>query len=141
MCVPSSGAWSRRRSRPLGGDDGSSAPPREHGTPGPAPGEDQLTTTADRPELDDLDNELLNAVQWDFPLDARPYAVLGERPALTEPQVRERIAKVKENGVLRQLSAIFDTRALGYTSALIAAKIHPDHIDEAAAVVSAHPGV
>ena len=43
--------------------------------------------------------------------------------------------------MLRQLSAIFDTRALGYTSALVAAKVDPDHIDDAAAVISAHPGV
>ena len=43
--------------------------------------------------------------------------------------------------MLRQLSAIFDTRALGYGSALVAAKVDPDRVDEAAAVISAHPGV
>jgi DNA-binding Lrp family transcriptional regulator len=91
--------------------------------------------------LDDLDRELLNAVQWDFPLEARPFAVLAERLGISEPEVRARVAKVKETGVLRQLSAIFDTRALGYSSALVAAKVDPDHIDEAAAVISEHPGV
>src|SRR3954452_14633207 len=98
-------------------------------------------TSADNPELDDVDRELLNAVQWDFPLEARPYAVLGERLGIPEPEVRERVAKVKDAGVLRQLSAIFDTRALGYTSALIAAKVDADRIDDAAAVVNGHPGV
>jgi siroheme decarboxylase len=92
-------------------------------------------------ELDDLDRELLNAVQWDFPLEARPFAVLADRLGVDEPTVRERVAKVKEAGVLRQLSAIFDTRALGYSSALVAAKVDPDHIDDAAAVISEHPGV
>jgi DNA-binding Lrp family transcriptional regulator len=48
---------------------------------------------------------------------------------------------VKDAGVLRQLSAIFDTRALGYTSALVAAKLDGDRIDEAAEVISEHPGV
>ncbi len=98
-------------------------------------------TKAESIELDDVDRELLNAVQWDFPLEPRPYAVLGERLGIPEPEVRERVAKVKDAGVLRQLSAIFDTRALGYTSALVAAKVDPDHIDDAAAVISAHPGV
>jgi DNA-binding Lrp family transcriptional regulator len=98
-------------------------------------------TRAAPTELDHVDRELLNAVQWDFPLEARPYAVLGERLGLTEPEVRARVAKVKEAGVLRQLSAIFDTRALGYTSALVAAKVDADHIDDAAAIVSSHPGV
>ncbi len=92
-------------------------------------------------QLDDLDRELLNAVQWDFPLDARPFAVLAERLGMSEPEVRERVQKVKDAGVLRQLSAIFDTRALGYNSALVAAKVDPEHVDAAAAVVSAHPGV
>ncbi|MEX1008476.1 MAG: AsnC family transcriptional regulator [Acidimicrobiia bacterium] len=96
------------------------------------PGEDRLV---------DLDRELLNAVQWDFPLEPRPYAVLGERLGIDEPAVRERIARVKQLGVLRQLSAIFDTRALGYGSALVAAKIDPGRVDEAAAVISGHPGV
>lgn len=92
-------------------------------------------------ELTDADAQLLNAVQWSFPLDAQPYAVLAERLGLTEDHVIERLRAVKDAGVLRQLSAIFDTRALGYTSALIAAKVDPDHIDAAAAVINGHPGV
>jgi DNA-binding Lrp family transcriptional regulator len=92
-------------------------------------------------DLTDLDRELLNAVQWDFPLEPRPYAALAERLGTTEPEVRAQVARVKAIGVLRQLSAIFDTRALGYGSSLVAAKIDPDRIDEAAAEISAHPGV
>jgi DNA-binding Lrp family transcriptional regulator len=91
--------------------------------------------------LTDLDRELLNAVQWDFPLDARPYAALAERLGVTEPEVRARVAHVKDAGVLRQLSAIFDTRALGYGSSLVAAKVDPARVDQAAQVMSAHPGV
>lgn len=92
-------------------------------------------------DLDDVDQALLNAVQWDFPLEARPYAALGARLGLDEGEVRARVARVKEHGVLRQLSAIFDTRALGYSSALVAAQVPGDEIDAAAAVVSGHPGV
>lgn len=92
-------------------------------------------------ELGDADRELLNAVQWDFPLVARPYHALAQALGTSADDVLERVARVKELGVLRQLSAIFDTRALGYSSALVAAKIAPDRVDEAAAVISRHPGV
>jgi siroheme decarboxylase len=100
-----------------------------------------MTTAASDDQLEPLDRELLNALQWDFPLEPRPFAVLGARLGIPEAAVRERVAKVKELGVLRQLSAIFDTRALGYGSSLVAAKIDPDRVDDAAEVISAHPGV
>jgi DNA-binding Lrp family transcriptional regulator len=100
-----------------------------------------MTTATSDDQLEPLDRELLNALQWDFPLDPRPFAELGARLDIAEPEVRARIAKVKELGVLRQLSAIFDTRALGYGSSLVAAKIDPARIDDAAEVISAHPGV
>ncbi|HEY3723497.1 MAG TPA: Lrp/AsnC family transcriptional regulator, partial [Acidimicrobiia bacterium] len=102
------------------------------------------TDAAPEPEpdaLDDVDRELLNALQWDFPVVSQPYAALGERLGLSEQEVLERTRRVKAAGILRQLSAIFDTRALGYSSALVAARIDPDHVDEAAAVISRHPGV
>ena len=92
-------------------------------------------------DLDDLDREVLNAVQWDFPLEERPFAALGARFGVSEPEIRDRLRRSKEAGVLRQLSAIYDTRALGYSSSLIASKIAPDRVDDAAAVISEHPGV
>lgn len=92
-------------------------------------------------ELDDLDRAILNALQWDFPVDPTPYAVIAERVGTTEDDVCARVARAKDLGILRQLSAIFDTRELGYGSSLVAAKIDPDRIDEAAAVISEHPGV
>jgi DNA-binding Lrp family transcriptional regulator len=91
--------------------------------------------------LDDLDRELLNAVQWDFPLVPRPYADLATRLGVSDAEVHARVDKVKASGILRQLSAIFDTRALGFSSALVAAKVDPDRIDGAAQEISAHPGV
>ena len=91
--------------------------------------------------LDDTDRELLNALQWDFPVDPTPYATLADRLGVSEADVFTRIARVKDAGILRQLSAIFDTRTLGYASSLVAAKVDPDHIDAAAAVISEHPGV
>jgi siroheme decarboxylase len=105
---------------------------------------DPMTTeavAATPDELDDIDRELLNALQWDFPVVAQPYAALGERLGISEAEVLRRTRAVKASGILRQLSAIFDTRALGYSSALVAARVDADHIDEAAAIISRHPGV
>lgn len=92
-------------------------------------------------DITDRQKELLNAVQWSFPLVAQPYLALAETFNISEETVIEELRSMKELGILRQLSAIFDTRALGYTSALVAAKVDEDHIDEAAKIINAHPGV
>jgi DNA-binding Lrp family transcriptional regulator len=92
-------------------------------------------------DVQELDADLLNAVQWSFPLTATPYADLANRLGRTEDEVLTALRAAKDAGVLRQLSAIFDTRALGYSSALVAAKVDPERIDDAAAVINRHPGV
>jgi DNA-binding Lrp family transcriptional regulator len=92
-------------------------------------------------DLNELDADLLNAVQWSFPLTATPFADLATRLERSEDDVIGALRAAKDAGVLRQLSAIFDTRALGYSSALIAAKVDPERIDAAAEVINAHPGV
>lgn len=88
-----------------------------------------------------IDDELLSLIQNEFPLTARPYAAFAQRLGVDEETVLERITAHRENGKIRQISAIFDTRALGYTSSLVAARVDPSRQDDAAAVFSAHPGV
>ncbi|MFN8016207.1 MAG: Lrp/AsnC family transcriptional regulator [Acidimicrobiia bacterium] len=92
-------------------------------------------------DISDRQKELLNAVQWSFPVVERPYLALAEKLGLSEETVIDELRSVKELGILRQLSAIFDTRALGYSSALVAAKVADENIDEAAKIINAHPGV
>jgi len=94
-----------------------------------------------RAALDDLDRLLLNRLQEDFPLVAEPYAALGEALGTSAEDVLARIARLRSARIIRQISAIFDTRALGYHSTLVALQLPPEHLEAAAALVSAHPGV
>jgi len=48
---------------------------------------------------------------------------------------------MKKNGLIRQINAIFDTRSLGYKSALIAFAVIPGMLDFVANEVNKHPGV
>lgn len=60
---------------------------------------------------------------------------------MDEDEVIRRILKLKRERVIRQISAIFDSKALGYRSSLAAFKVEPSKIDEVAEVVNAHTGV
>ena len=91
--------------------------------------------------MDEIDKELLNEIQWTFPLVSRPYDAIAEKFNLTAQQVKSRLSHLKKEGILRQLSAIFDTRKLGYTSSLVAMEIQKDKLDYVASQINRHPGV
>ena len=91
--------------------------------------------------MDDLDKRLLNRIQSDFPLVARPYQELGQSLGLSEDEVVERMRALKAGRIVRQVSAIFDTKSLGYKSSLVAMRVDPSRIAEAARIINEHPGV
>lgn len=91
--------------------------------------------------LDKIDKELLNGIQWSFPLIQRPFIDIGRIHKLSEQEVIRRIARLKDAGLIRQISAIFDTRRLGYKSALIAFSVEADKVNEVASQINRHPGV
>lgn len=92
-------------------------------------------------DLDKLDRQILNEIQWTFPLVERPYHELASRFGIGPEQMMGRLRRLKEGGILRQLSAIFDTRKLGYQSSLVAMDVEPAALERVAAKVSEHPGV
>ena len=91
--------------------------------------------------LDDLDRRLLNLLQGSFPLAPRPYGAVADAAGVSEDQVIGRTNRLIRDRIIRQVTPIFDTRALGYSSMLVAAKVDPDHPHRAAGVINAHPGV
>ena len=70
--------------------------------------------------LDATDRRLLNQLQSEFPLVPQPFAVLAERLGIEEEEVLRRARALRESGVLRHLSAIFDVYRVGYRSTLVA---------------------
>jgi DNA-binding Lrp family transcriptional regulator len=91
--------------------------------------------------LDDLDRRLLNLMQGSFPIAARPYESVAGAAGLTEAEVMARVQRLLDERIIRQVTPIFDTRALGYSSMLVAAKVDPENPWRAANVINAHPGV
>ena len=91
--------------------------------------------------LDDLDRRLLNLMQGSFPLHARPYAAVAAAAQCTEQEVLARVTRLLADRIIRQVTPIYDTRALGYASMLVAAKVDPEHPWAAAKIVNTHPGV
>ena len=92
-------------------------------------------------ELDDLDKRLLNLMQGSFPIARRPYQHVASAAGISETEVMARVQRLLDERIIRQITPIFDTRALGYSSMLVAAKVDPDNPWRSANVINAHPGV
>jgi DNA-binding Lrp family transcriptional regulator len=91
--------------------------------------------------LDEFDKRLLNLMQGSFPIAPRPYAEVAAKAGATEEQVLARVQELLSERIIRQVTPIFDTRALGYSSMLVAAKVDPENPWRAANIINAHPGV
>jgi DNA-binding Lrp family transcriptional regulator len=93
-------------------------------------------------ELLDLEaRQLLERVQRGVPLAPRPWAEVARDLGSTEARVLAHLTRLRDAGVVRHVGGIFDTRACGYASALVAARVPPGALEAAATVLGAHPGV
>ncbi len=91
--------------------------------------------------LEELDRRLLNLMQGRFPIAPRPYARVAELASISEEEVMARVQHLLNERIIRQVTPIFDTRALGYSSMLVAAKVDAENPHRAAKIINAHPGV
>jgi len=91
--------------------------------------------------LDDTDRQLLNLLQGRFALEPRPFERVAELAEIGEEEVLARTQRLLDDRIIRQITPIFDTRVLGYSSMLVAAKVDAENPHRAAKVVNSHPGV
>jgi DNA-binding Lrp family transcriptional regulator len=91
--------------------------------------------------LDEFDKKLLDTMQGKFRIVPRPYAEVATLLGVEEETVLTRVRELIEQRIIRQVTPIFDTRALGYQSMLVAAKVDPEHPWRPAKIVNDHPGV
>jgi DNA-binding Lrp family transcriptional regulator len=91
--------------------------------------------------LTDLDKRLLNLMQGQFPIAARPYQHVAAEAGIGEEEAMAAVTRLLQERIIRQVTPIFDTRALGYSSMLVAAKVDPENPWRAANIINAHPGV
>jgi siroheme decarboxylase len=91
--------------------------------------------------LDETDKRLANLLQSSFPVEAEPFALIAEEAELPADEVMARTQRLLDERIIREITPIFDTRALGYASMLVAARVDAEHPHRAAAIINSHPGV
>ncbi len=88
-----------------------------------------------------MKEEILSRIQKKFPLVPKPFKVIADELGMSEEEVLTILQEEKKKNIIRQTSAIFDTKRLGYTSSLVAFKIPAEKISAAVKIINAHPGI
>jgi siroheme decarboxylase len=83
----------------------------------------------------------MNLLQSSFPLDPEPYGPVADQAGITVEEALARTRRLLDERIIREITPIFDTRALGYASMLVAAKVDAENPHRAAAIINSHPGV
>jgi siroheme decarboxylase len=91
--------------------------------------------------LDEHDKRLMNVLQSNFPLQPEPWPDIAARAELPVADAMARTQRLLDGRIIREITPIFDTRALGYESMLVAAKVDSEQPQRAAKIVNSHPGV
>ena len=86
------------------------------------------------------DLELLNRFQRDFPLTAYPFRVIAECLGWSENEVLAALRRLKEEGKVSRVGAVFAARRLG-VSTLAALAVPPERLEAAAGLVNQYPEV
>jgi siroheme decarboxylase len=113
---------------------------------------DGITTAAATPKLrsrrggaavplDETDKRLMNLLQSSFPLHPEPFAEVAASAELDTEEVKARTQRLLDERIIREITPIFDTRALGYSSMLVAAKVDSENPHRPAGIINSHPGV
>jgi siroheme decarboxylase len=91
--------------------------------------------------LDAIDKRVMNLLQSSFPLAREPFALVAGEADLDVDELMARTQRLLDERIIREITPIFDTRALGYASMLVAAKVDREHPHRAAEIINSHPGV
>ena len=91
--------------------------------------------------MDEIDKKILNILQKEFPLEEHPFFIVGERCGISEDEAIRRIKRMKDEGIIRRIGAVFEGKKLGRASTLCAARVPEEKINEFVKVVNASKNV
>lgn len=88
-----------------------------------------------------VETKVLNRIQKDFPVVTDPLRVMAEEVSVPEHDFFSTVRDLKQRGIIRTISAIFNAGRLGFVSALVAFSVDDHDLEHAASLINEHPGV
>lgn len=92
-------------------------------------------------ELDNIDKEILNRIQGEFPISEDPYEDIGSCVGVSGGEALARVKSLVERGVIRKVGPFFDAKKMGYGSTLCAVNVPAGRMKEAVSVINSYPEI
>ncbi|MBI5183955.1 MAG: Lrp/AsnC family transcriptional regulator [Nitrospinae bacterium] len=91
--------------------------------------------------MDILDKKILNSIQSWFPIEEKPFLIIGNELGIGEEEALMRVRRLKEEGIIRRIGASFNSRRLGFDSTLITMKVPEERIEEVVLLINGYKEV
>ncbi|MGJ0428074.1 Lrp/AsnC family transcriptional regulator [Methylobacter sp.] len=91
--------------------------------------------------MDNLDKEIINALQGGFPICNAPYRQVALALNITEAELLTRLQNLRANGILTRFGPLYNAEQMGGALTLAAVKAPEDRFDEIADIINAFPEV
>lgn len=91
--------------------------------------------------LDAINRNIINSLQYGFPISDHPFREAANSLNITESELLQRLAAMRENGTLTRFGPLFNVENMGGAFSLCAMKIPTDEFDNIAGQVNALPQV
>lgn len=87
--------------------------------------------------MDQLDKNIINTLQYDFPICDRPFAQLAETLNSTEDELINRVQAMLDSGLLTRFGPMYNAVNMGGALSLCAMKVPEDRFNEVTEQVNA----
>ncbi|HEY8036542.1 MAG TPA: AsnC family transcriptional regulator [Methylobacter sp.] len=91
--------------------------------------------------MDEIDKQIINALQNGFPICDAPYQQVAVQLGLTEQDLITRLKALLDNGTLTRFGPLFNAEQMGGALTLAAVKAPKERFDEIAEIINAFPEI
>lgn len=91
--------------------------------------------------MDDIDKQIINALQDGFPICATPYRQVAVQLGLGEQELIDRLKTLLDNGALTRFGPLYNAEQMGGALTLAAVKAPTERFDEITEIINSFPEV
>lgn len=91
--------------------------------------------------MDEIDKQIINALQDGFPICDAPYQQVATQLGLTELELIARLKALLDNGTLTRFGPLYNAEQMGGALTLAAVKAPKERFDEVMEIINSFPEV